>query len=297
MPLEDAQDRPRAPAPVEWLQRALAGAPSTVDGTGSVSGQRGWCLTPPKLRLGRPGHAHVTELLKKGLQAEKALDPESASRHYRAAVAANDRSVDALLRLSKAVSDTSLDAAMTMEEARSRVRKGVQLAQRAQRMNPACAQAHVAEAINLGRLAMYSGNREKVRLVRMVREKAECAVELDPREDLAHHAVGRWHHELASVNGILRRLINVVYRESLKPGSYEEALWAYQRAVELRPERLVHHAELGRTLYRMGRRREGADELRQCLALEVEDVNDAITKGYCEAAIAQLDAGKRLTLW
>jgi hypothetical protein len=80
----------------------------------------------------------------------------------------------------------------------------------------------------------------QVKLAKEAREQAVIALRKEPQSDLAHHLMGRWHWEMANLNGIVRTLIRLMYGTDLAPGTHLEALNHYRRAAELNPQRLVH---------------------------------------------------------
>lgn len=228
----------------------------------------------------------IRELVEEGERHERAMDPPSALTCYQEAVRLDPSRVQNIVLESKAMSDLSLDPQMGWEEARELVAKAADLSRDAQRIDPQYGRAHLAEAINMGRLAAYSGNKEKAQYASLVLEKGKLAVKLDPNDDLAHHALGRWYHEMAAVNAIVRTLVRWVYGERLEAGSYKLALAHYERAYQLAPHKLVHQVEVGRTLLRMGDRRRALVELEEALGKDVTDVNDRITKQW---ALSLLD--------
>lgn len=63
------------------------------------------------------------------------------------------------------------------------------------------------------------------------------------------------------LNFVVRALIKMVFGATLGPGSHAEALSAYQRAVDLAPDRLIHRVELARTALRLGQVTRAAREL------------------------------------
>lgn len=82
----------------------------------------------------------------------------------------------------------------------------------------------------------------QVKLAKEAREQAVIALQKEPQNDLAHHLMGRWHWEMANLNGIVRTLIRLMYGTDLAPGTHLEALNHYRRASELNPNRLVHRS-------------------------------------------------------
>ena len=108
-------------------------------------------------RKGEEAEEVHSELMARGLQLEAEMDPKGASSVYSTALEVKPDSVDALLHLSKSTSDESCLTTCSWDEARDLVRKANVMAKQAQDMAPEDARTHVAEAMNLGRLAMYSG--------------------------------------------------------------------------------------------------------------------------------------------
>ena len=76
----------------------------------------------------------------------------------------------------------------------------------------------------MGRLALLSDNKTKVRLAHDAREEAVTALALEPSNDLAHHLMGRWHYEMANLNVVVRTLVRVMYGTALAPGVPQHAL-------------------------------------------------------------------------
>ena len=77
---------------------------------------------------------------------------------------------------------------------------------------------HIAACTSMGRLALLSDNKTKVRLAHDAREEAVTALALEPSNDLAHHLMGRWHYEMANLNVVVRTLVRVMYGTALAPG-------------------------------------------------------------------------------
>lgn len=78
---------------------------------------------------------------------------------------------------------------------------------------------HIAACTSMGRLALLSDNKTKVRLAHDAREEAVTALALEPSNDLAHHLMGRWHFEMANLNVVVRTLVRVMYGTALASGT------------------------------------------------------------------------------
>lgn len=246
-----------------------------------------------------------------------AFDMASAQRCYEQAVCSGDAvwlcssdGIDALCRLAKQTSDVgwqtwaSLHRLPCVRQANPApgrdaafglacMLEAVALTEEALALAPRSARAHTAAAIASGRLALFtSDTRAKVSLCNRIRCEAECALQLDPGEDAAHHALGRWHLEVSGLNPVVRLVVRHLYGGDVQ-ASPAEALEHYAQARKLAPERLAHCAEMGKALLKLGRRREAFQTLKQALQCDVEDVNAEMCRLHVEALLKRLRRQER----
>lgn len=167
--------------------------------------------------------------------------------------------------------------------------KAVEYATRAVEEHPNHAGGYLGTCISKGRLALFVDNRSKVRLAKEAQDAAHTALRLAPTNDLAHHLMGRWHYEMARVPAVVRAVVRIMYGTSLQPGTREEALQSYHRAVALAPERLVHRVEAARVHMELGQPEEARAQLAVALRCDVEDINAWHTRHDAEMLLARLD--------
>lgn len=86
------------------------------------------------------------------------------------------------------------------------------------KLDGAVALPRIAACTSMGRLALLSDNKTKVKLAHDAREEAVMALALEPSNDLAHHLMGRWHYEMANLNVVVRTLVRVMYGTALASG-------------------------------------------------------------------------------
>ncbi|KAK9814776.1 hypothetical protein WJX72_011282 [[Myrmecia] bisecta] len=259
-----------------------------ADGRGLFSGRAG----------GAP--AQALALVQRGQELERALEVRNAVKVYEELNALVPNNSQYLSMLSKTWSDTCyLDELKEKKEQLSSDQKreanirAAELARQAMEADPRDSLPHVACCISLGRLAIFSDNKTKVKLASEARQEAVTALEKDPTSDLAHHLMGRWHWEMAQLNVVVRALVRMMYGTALSPGTHAEALASYQRAVELNPNRLVHHVELGRCHAKLGNKEEARRELELALLLDVEDINSRLQKDDAELILKDLRRSMR----
>ncbi len=155
------------------------------------------------------------------------------------------------------------------------------------RVHPKNSDSHLSVAISLGKLVEFMGNREMVEASREIKSEADTALRLDPKSDYAHHLLGRWHQKMADMGMATRAIAKIVYG-GLPDASLEEALAHFKEAEELRPDRLIHKIEYGRTLAMMGRKDEAKTALAAALAMPSREKDDAEAKQRGEVTLAGL---------
>ena len=214
----------------------------------------------------------VTALLIQGDAEERERRTRTALSTFRAAEQIEPRNVGVLLRISKQYSDL-IDETKPESVARSVAQKALDYARRAVAIDPRSAKAHLSLAVSYGKLTDFVSNKTKVEYSRLVRDETLRSIELDPSDDFAWHVLGRWHQGVANVSGMLKALAKVVYG-GLPPASNEEAVRCMKKAIELAPQRLIHHSELARIYKGMGKPELAAREWQTILDLAVRDKGD-----------------------
>jgi Tfp pilus assembly protein PilF len=133
----------------------------------------------------------------------------------------------------------------------------------------------------------FQSARAKVEYSRLIRENAEQALQIDPGDSYAWHVLGAWNYELAQMGALTRAIVKVVYG-GIPPASNEEAVRLFRKAVELAPDRVSHHAELGRAYAALGRKDEARSELRKALSLPSREKDDPESKQRATETLAAL---------
>jgi tetratricopeptide (TPR) repeat protein len=165
--------------------------------------------------------------------------------------------------------------------------KALDYSKRAVTADPSYAKGQLSVAICYGRLIRFQGARTKVEYSRFVKEFADKALKLDPTDSYGYHVLGAWNYELAQMGAFTRTFVKVVYG-GMPAASNEEAEKLFRKAVELAPDRVSHHAELGRTYAALGRKEEARTELNKALALPNREKDDPESKKRAKETLASL---------
>jgi len=146
-------------------------------------------------------------------------------------------------------------------------------AQRALKADPSNAVAHLCVAVGYVKNFPYADNETKVKWSKAIKRECETAIKLDPKQDVGYYLLGRWNYSTANLNFIYRGLVRLIYG-GLPPASNEEAIKNFQRAIELAPNRIIHHHQLAIAYETTGQGKLAIAELEKCQTLKPVDRDD-----------------------
>ena len=201
----------------------------------------GWLL-PVLLAAPLPA-APAGDLVREALAAEANMDAKHALALFKQAEAIQPNDAFLLQKIARQYSDLVEDQPGASDRKRY-AQTALDYSRRAVAVDPADAVNVLSVAICYGKLALYSDTREKVQYSRLVREEAERALALKPDYAWAHHVLGRWHYEVASLGTTSKFFVRLFYG-GLPAASFAEGIRQLQRATELEPGELNHWLELG----------------------------------------------------
>jgi tetratricopeptide (TPR) repeat protein len=177
------------------------------------------------------------------------------------------RNVEILYRISRVDSDFVDDLP---DDAKKKgydyALESVAYAKKAMEADPKSSEAHLAAAIAYGVMTDFVDDRTKMEYSKIIKSEAEKAIELDPKNDYAYLVLARWNFEMTQLNPILKGFAELLYGQ-MPPASQEKALEDFQKAIELAPDRMIHHFCYGEALARLGRKAEARAEYQKVLRL------------------------------
>ena len=128
------------------------------------------------------------------------------------------------------------------------------------------ATAHACVAVAYARSCAFADIKTQLAYSRRFKLEAEKAIALDPRQDIAYYLLGRWNYEIASVGMFSRAYVRLVYG-GLPKASYQAAIANFQKAIELAPDRILHHAGLAMACEAAGERQPAIVEWKRSRAM------------------------------
>jgi tetratricopeptide (TPR) repeat protein len=233
--------------------------------------------------------------IKAGDDAYAQFDDQKALDHYLEAVKVEPENYEALWKVSRAYVDIADVITATDKDAKQRQMKmytdATTYARKAIAANPNDTWGHFQFAAAYGKKLLRLGTKEQIDGSRQIRAEIDKAIELDPNNDLAYHALGRWHRRMAEIGGITRFLGSLLYG-SIPKGSFEESEKNLKKAAEMKPEYVNHHLELGLTYVSLKKNDLAAQEFQKAIDLPKTTSKDDVLKAQAQAELAKLKGKK-----
>jgi len=230
----------------------------------------------------------VTLLIAKGDSLFNLLDDNGALNQYVAALDIDSMNYEANWKASRAFTDVG----ETIEDDDERAEfylKGSKLARRAVNIDSTRAKGHLYLSIALGRVALDAGAKERIKLSKEIKKEVDLAIKYDPNDDAAYHVLGRWNRKLSNLSWIEKGFADMFLGGVPEDASEENAVAAFKKAIELKPNHINHHLELGITYEMMGLEEEAKQEFQICLDLPPSDSKDGKYKAQAKEYLEDLE--------
>ena len=225
-------------------------------------------------------------LMKRGDALDAKWKTKEALAVYLEAEKLQSNDAELLHRIAKQYGESMLDVSSKAEK-KTLGEKSLEYSKRAVAADPKNATAQLALAVSYGRVATYMDNKTKIAYSKLVKERVDKSIALNPKNDLAWHVLGAWQYELANLNTVLRAVAGIVYG-TLPSASNEDAVKAFKKALELNPRRVANYVELGRTYLAMGNKTEAKAALEKGLSLPDQQRDDPDMKQRAREALKKV---------
>src|SRR5580704_169718 len=227
----------------------------------------------------------VDHLIIDAEQLEKKGDTDSAITVLKAADRLSPENIEITKLLARQYV-LKVDDATDPASKKTFAEMALDLARKAADKLPNDSEAQVALAAAYGKLCDLVDGKTKLEYSKQVYIDATKALRLDPGSDFGHLILAQWNFQMAFLNPFLKALAEMMYGQF--PGaSKEEAIAQYQKAIELAPGRIVHHAEFAKALDVMGDTSEARQQWTKVTELKPIYAQD---KRYQAMAIKRLEA-------
>src|SRR5881394_451636 len=254
------------------------------------------CLAGPTLLAGQ-GRPAVAVHIARGDSAYTALAPQQALGHYRAALALDSLTYQALWKAGRELVDIAKQITGKNDSSKH-LRDSLYMAARAfgeaaVRRNPGGADGHFLIGQALGRLSRTKGGKERVRFAKIIYDEGMKAIELDSTHDGAYHLVGAWHAEVKRLSGFQKFFAKALFGGGfLDRATWDDAQKYLTKAVALKPQNVFHRLDLGEVYVDLGRYSKAREQFTAIESLPIGDVLDHAYKQEAKQLLKDIKGEK-----
>jgi len=231
------------------------------------------------------GGENVDRLISDAEQLEKEGDTDSVITVLKTAEHLSPENVEVTKLLARQYV-LKVDDVVDLGAKKTFAELALDLARKAADKLPSDSQAQAALAAAYGKLCDLVDGKLKVEYSKKVYVEATKALRLDPDSDFGHLILAQWNFQMVFLNPFLKAFTEIIYGQ-FPPASKEEAIAHYKKAIELAPERIVHHAEYAKALDVMGDTNEARLQWTKVTELKPIYAQD---KRYQAMAVKRLEA-------
>ena len=200
-------------------------------------------------------------------------NPEALAE-YKSAYELDQDSFEILKRLTLTSNDCGEDLRDTdMEKAKMHFRESVAYAELANSKFPNVPETHFLLAISYGNLARYSKGKDKVKLARNVEENLQKIIRLKPEFAPSYIALGIYYRQVSNLSWFQKKFANS-FLGGLPDGTIEDSRDSLLKAIELDPDFIITHYEIGRTYREIGDYGKAKYHFQKVLELDIRDHSD-----------------------
>ncbi|MGH7725721.1 MAG: tetratricopeptide repeat protein [Candidatus Eiseniibacteriota bacterium] len=196
------------------------------------------------------------------------FDFEGSLKQYQAGLAADSASYDLWWRTARSLVDRGARAEYDKRkpDAQTAFTQAVRAARKATALSPDGWEGHEMLALSLGRLALFQGGKEKIRISKEVKAEVDRSIGLNPNADRSYHILARWNRGITTLSFFEKAAAKVVYGGVPKGATLENAVTYLEKAVEINPRNANHHLELGKTYLELDLNAKAREQFEKALA-------------------------------
>ncbi len=197
----------------------------------------------------------------------------------------NDKTADVYIKLADAYFYGGYELPKSKQEAMYlKAKEALELALKKSPSNPDI-YARLGQVT--GQLALFRGNKEKVKLGLEIKEYADQALALDANNAMANAVLGIWHFELAGLGFVERTFAKLLFG-GVPEGSYEQSAKYLAKAVAQSPNVIYYRNAYAKVLLKLGREAEAKAQLEIALKLPLIVAGDKQNKHESRLLLASI---------
>ncbi len=127
------------------------------------------------------------------------------------------------------------------------------LSQKAISIHPNIADSHYALALAIGRINQNAGSKEKIANSKRIKTELDLCLKLDNTHAGAYHILGHWNRTIAELSAVSKLAVNAMFGGMPEGGTFDEAVLAFQNAIQFEGNYILHYYELAETFRQRGK--------------------------------------------
>ncbi len=140
---------------------------------------------------------------------------------------------------------------------------------------PKSDEANVSMSIAMGRIALTKSGKDKIELVKGIKEYADNAIKINPNNAIAWHVLGKWNYEISNLNFIEKTAVKLIFG-ALPAASFQKSINAFEKAKKLSIGFMQNYLELAKAYKKTGQSKLAINNLNELIKLTPVSENDRI---------------------
>lgn len=213
--------------------------------------------------------------IKKGDEFHKKFDNINAVLQYEKAFNLAPDNYEVLLRITEAYNDAGEEFVelRKRDEAKKYIDKAIYYAEIFHKKFADSTDVYTYLALSYGNIAMFRGDKERIKLAHLVKDNAEKAIQMNPDNYIAYIILGIYNREIANLN-FFERLFANTFLGDVPDGSFEESIKMFNKALSLKPNTIVPAYQLAKTYRYMDEDDKEKEMLKKILSYKFQNFRD-----------------------
>lgn len=152
---------------------------------------------------------------------------------------------------------------------------------------PDSASVYSLLAMSYGNIALFKGDKEKIKLAYKIKDNAEKAIRLNPKDFLPYIILSIYNRQIASLSWFERTFANLFFGK-VPEGSFEEAESMMLKALSIQPDVVIAMFHLSLVYKEIDKEEKEIFWLQKIVNASVKDFRDQFAKIKAKKRLAEL---------
>ena len=146
-------------------------------------------------------------------------------------------------------------------------------AEAALKQYPNEAEANYVMGVALGRIALISSSKDKVKLSKEIKLYGEKCIQLNPNHAGGYHLLGKWHYEVYNLNFAEKAAVNMLFG-GLPGADINKSCQLLQKAIQIKPNYMLYYLDAAKAYHSAKNDKEAIALLNKMMTLKPSTQDD-----------------------